>query len=160
MIKILRVDDKLLHGQVAFSWIRNLKIHTIIIADDRIAYDEFSKMTLGLSKPMGVNLQILEVKEAIEKLKEEVRSDLHVMAIVNSIENANRIMKQILEIKSLNLGVLRERYDREVYSQTISLSEQEIDLCKQLLEDGREIEMRLTYHDKKLDIRTFLYTSS
>lgn len=156
MIKIVRVDDKLLHGRVAFSWVRNLKIHTIIIADDRIAFDEFSKMTLGLSKPQGVNLQILEIKEAIEVLKKEEQSDLNVMAIVNSLENANIILDQIPSIKSLNLGLLRERYDTVGYSQNIALSKPEIEICKKLIEKGHEIEMRFTYQDKKLDIATLL----
>lgn len=156
MIKLLRVDDKLLHGRVAFSWVRNLKIHTIIIADDRIAYDEFSKMTLGLSKPQGVNLKIVEVKEAIHLLRGEVKSDFNVMAIVNSIENGQRIMSQIKEIRSLNIGVLRERYDTNSYSQDVSLNETEIALCKEIIASGCEVEMRLTYHDKKLDIAKLL----
>lgn len=104
MIDILCVDNKLLHGQVAFSWLRNHKIHMIVIADDCIAYDEFMKMTLGLSKPSGVKLQILEIDDAIEFLKANIHSDLHIMAIVNSIKNAYRIMEQIQELNTLNLG--------------------------------------------------------
>ncbi len=150
MIKLLRIDDKLLHGQVAFSWVRNLKIHSIIIADDKVAYDEFSKMTLGLSKPTGVNLIIVEVNEAIELLRTHINSKMNVMAIVNSIENAHRIINSIPEIKSLNLGVLREHYNSTSYTQEISLNEKEVTLCKEILDKDVEIEMRLTYDDKKL----------
>lgn len=156
MIKILRVDDKLLHGQVAFSWVRNLKIHTIVIADDKIVYDEFMKMTLGLSKPSGVKLQILEIKEAITFLKDNTHSDLHIMAIVNSIENAYRIMDQLQDIHSLNLGALRERYDALPFSDNISLNKEEIVLCKDLIKKGKHIEIRMRYDDKELDIENLL----
>lgn len=156
MINILRVDDKLLHGQVAFSWIRNLKIHTIVIADDHIAYDEFVKMTLGLSKPSGVHLQILEIKDAITFLEDNIFSELHVMAIVISIENAYRIMEEIPGILSLNLGSLRERYDAKSISENIALNQEEIILCKKLIAQGKEIEMRMRYDDKKLDVGNLL----
>lgn len=156
MIQLLRVDDKLLHGQVAFSWVRNLKIQTVVIADDQIAYDEFMKMTLGLSKPNGVHLQILEVKDAVAYLQDQLRNDHHVMAIVNCIGNAYRIMEQIPSINSLNLGSLRERYDSKSMTEFISLNEEEIALCKELIASGKEIEMRMRYDDKKLDLAKFL----
>lgn len=152
MITILRVDDKLLHGQVAFSWVRNLKIHTIVIADDAIVYDEFMKMTLGLSKPSGVKLQILEIEEAIAFLKLHIQSENRIMAIVNSIDNAYRIMDKIPDIHSLNLGALRERYDAIVISENISLSEKEIMLCKYMMEKGKDIEMRMRFEDESLHI--------
>lgn len=156
MINILRVDDKLLHGQVAFSWVRNLKIHTIVIADDHIAYDEFMKMTLGLSKPSGVNLKILEIKDAVAFLQSNLYSELHVMAIVNSIQNAYRILEQLPMIPSLNLGSLRERYDAKPISENIALNSEEIMLCKKLIKQGKEIEMRMRYDDKKLDVGSLL----
>ncbi|WP_029450663.1 PTS sugar transporter subunit IIB [Clostridium algidicarnis] len=156
MIKLLRVDDKLLHGQVAFSWVRNLKIHTIIIADDKVAYDEFSKMTLGLSKPTGVNLIIIEVDEAIELLKTHVNSKMNVMAIVGSIDNAYRIIDKIPEIKSLNLGGLRENYNSTSFTQNIAINEKEVKLCKKILDKCVEIEVRLTYDDKKLFLRDLI----
>ena len=86
MIKMLRVDDNLLHGQVAFSWVRNLKIHTIVIADDKVVNDQFMKMSLGLAKPPGVNLIIVSVNDAIEYLK--LDNKLNILVIVNSISNA------------------------------------------------------------------------
>lgn len=156
MIKLLRVDDKLLHGQVAFSWVRNLKIQTVVIADDHIAYDEFMKMTLGLSKPSGVHLQILEIKDAIAYLKEQLHNDHQVMAIVNSIENASRIMEQIPSIASLNLGSLRERYDTIPITEFIALNEEDITRCKQWMKQGKEVEMRMRYDDKKLALEKFL----
>ncbi|WP_032122387.1 PTS sugar transporter subunit IIB [Clostridium amazonitimonense] len=150
MIKLLRIDDKLLHGQVAFSWVRNLKIHTIIIADDKVAYDEFSKMTLGLSKPTGVNLIIVEVDEAIELLKSHVNSGMNVMAIVSSVDNAYRIIYNIPEIKSLNLGVLRKNYNSVSLTHDIAINENEVKLCKEILDRSVEVEIRLTYDDEKL----------
>ncbi|MEG0409295.1 MAG: PTS sugar transporter subunit IIB [Bacilli bacterium] len=152
MIKLLRVDDKLLHGQVAFSWVRNLKIHTILIADDRVAFDEFSKMILGLSKPSGVNLKIMEIDCAIKELNEHANDEFNIMVIVNNIQNAYRIINNIPQLHSLNLGVLREHFESVSYSQHVALNSEEIKLCREMIKNGIEIEMRLTFDDKKLEI--------
>lgn len=46
MIKVLRVDDRLLHGQVAQSWTSFYHIDKIFIINDEVENDEFSKVTL------------------------------------------------------------------------------------------------------------------
>ena len=49
MIQLLRVDHRLLHGQVAFSWVKNLQSNCILIANDKVVNDEVYKTTLKLS---------------------------------------------------------------------------------------------------------------
>lgn len=156
MICLLRVDDKLLHGQVAFSWVRNLRIHTIIIADDTVVYDEFMKMTLGLSKPSGVHLEILEIFQAIDLINQHVYSDLNVMIVVKSIENAYHILEKVPEIQSLNFGSLRQRYGTKQITENIALNEDEQQLCRKLIKDGKDIEIRMRYHDQRQNLKDFL----
>ncbi|TXX29607.1 Firmicu-CTERM sorting domain-containing protein, partial [Escherichia coli] len=54
MIKLVRIDHRLLHGQVVFSWSKFFNINRIIVANDEAANDEFKKMSLNLSKPAGI----------------------------------------------------------------------------------------------------------
>lgn len=65
MIKLVRIDHRLLHGQVVFSWTKSLSISRIIIIDDFSATDELKKISLNLSKPSGVKLNIFTVKDAL-----------------------------------------------------------------------------------------------
>lgn len=51
MIQLLRVDHRLLHGQVAFSWVKNLQSNCILIANDKVVNDDVYKTTLKLAKP-------------------------------------------------------------------------------------------------------------
>ena len=55
---LLRVDDKLCHGQVTYLWIKKMKIDRLIIADDRLVADNFSQVILKLSKPAGVEQEL------------------------------------------------------------------------------------------------------
>ena len=53
MIKLLRVDHRLLHGQVAFSWTQGLGADCILIANDDVPKNDIRKTTIKLAKPAG-----------------------------------------------------------------------------------------------------------
>ena len=54
MIKLVRVDHRLLHGQVAFSWTNGVGANCILVASDTVVHDDVWKTTLKLGKPSGV----------------------------------------------------------------------------------------------------------
>ena len=53
MIKMTRVDHRLLHGQVAFTWIKAVGPDCILIANDDVAKDELRMAVLKMAKPQG-----------------------------------------------------------------------------------------------------------
>lgn len=59
MIKLLRVDHRLLHGQVAMAWTQSLDSDCILIANDAVVNDNIRKTTMKLAKPNGVNVKRL-----------------------------------------------------------------------------------------------------
>ena len=87
MAVFLRVDDKLCHGQVTYLWIKKMKIDRLMIANDRLVCDNFSQVILKLSKPAGVEQEILTVGEAIKRLSGQMNGE-NLLILVGSIENA------------------------------------------------------------------------
>lgn len=67
MIKLVRIDYRLLHGR-GFCLTRALDIDHIIVANAKAAADAFITMSLNLAKPAGVTLDIATVEQAAEKL--------------------------------------------------------------------------------------------
>ena len=51
MILMLRVDHRLLHGQIAYSWTNYLNANCILIANDGIMKDELKKTAIYMAKP-------------------------------------------------------------------------------------------------------------
>ena len=62
-----RVDDRLVHGQVATSWIRGLHIQVVVVVDDRIAKDDMQKSILKMSAPADTKVYALSVKGFLER---------------------------------------------------------------------------------------------
>lgn len=153
MIKMLRVDDNLLHGQVAFSWVKNMRIHTIVIADDKVVNDQFMKMSLGLAKPIGVNLLIETVENTIDFLRKEEK--LNIMVIVNNFENAVRLCES-LKIKYVNVGLIHKSSGYCIHYENMYLKQKDIDYLSILLKNGVNVEYRLHYDDCPVQVKDIL----
>lgn len=68
MVELCRIDDRLLHGQVAVTWVGAVAPEAILIANDEAATNEMSKLALKMAKPAGVKLAIKTVDDAIALL--------------------------------------------------------------------------------------------
>ena len=69
-IAALRVDDRLIHGQVAMTWTKQLKVNGIVVANDDAASDNTQKMALKMAVPAGIKVLIKPVQEAIRVLND------------------------------------------------------------------------------------------
>ena len=93
MINLMRVDHRLLHGQVAFSWTNALGTDCILIANDSVPTDDIRKTTLKLSKPNGVKLVIKSIDDAITAINSGVTDKYKLFIIVETIHDAARMVE-------------------------------------------------------------------
>jgi fructoselysine/glucoselysine PTS system EIIB component len=149
MIKLTRIDDRLVHGQVAFTWTPSLGADCLIVANDKVAKDDFQKMTLGLAKPAGARLLIKTVDETIAFLNEEKYKHLKILILINSVKDAYTLANGVPEIKSVNFGGIRAREGAKPVSKAVALTDDDIILIKELLSKGIELEIRQVPSDSK-----------
>ena len=156
MIKLLRIDDRLLHGQVAFSWSNVLSITKIIIANDAAAEDEITKMMLGIAKPRGTDLRVLSIANSIDVIRGHLTDRNNVMVIVNCVADGYAIVEEVPEITSLNFGGLKEKRGQpsKRFTGSVTLTMDEVELCRKMLAKGIELEIRQVPEEKKNQITT------
>ena len=104
MIKMTRVDHRLLHGQVAFTWIRQVGADCILSANDAVAKDELRMSVLRMAKPQGVKLVMKSVDDSIKALTSGVTDKYNLFIITESIEDAWRLCQAVPAIRELNIG--------------------------------------------------------
>ena len=71
MITALRVDERLIHGQISMSWSKALKLQGIVVANDKAASDDMQKMMLKMAAPSDIKTIISSVDNAIKLLNDE-----------------------------------------------------------------------------------------
>lgn len=150
MITLLRVDHRLLHGQVAFSWIQHLNADCILIANDEVVNDSLRKTTMKLAKPQGVKLVIKNISDSIESIKSGVTDKYKLFIVVESVKDAHELTKNIEEIKQINLGGVKARENTRNISRSINLIQEEENLLKDLIAIGKEVEIRQLPNDPKI----------
>ena len=144
MIVVFRIDDRLLHGQVARSWTKQYNIEKIVIINDEVMNDEFSKMTLRLAKPQEVDLIFSDKGNSEELLKRMEISEDRVMCIVNGFEDAMIVLPFLPKVKKINIGGLRSksRDSNIVINPSVVLTNKDKELVEKLLNDGYILEIR------------------
>jgi fructoselysine and glucoselysine-specific PTS system IIB component len=144
MIKLTRIDDRLVHGQVAFTWTPALDLTCLLIAKD-----DFMKMTLELAKPAGTKLLIKSLKDAAVFLNDERSKGMKILLLVNSVKDASEMVSEVPEINSINFGGLRMKDNARLISKAVAVDDADIIFIKELLKKGIELEIRQLPTDSK-----------
>ena len=150
MLKLLRVDHRLLHGQVAFSWTQNIGADCILIANDDVPQNDIRKTTIKLAKPQGVKLVIKSIEDSIQALKSGVTDKYKLFIVVESVKDAKRLAEAYPEIQQINLGGIKVREGTRNISKAINITLEEEELIKELVDKGIEVEIRQVPTDKKV----------
>lgn len=103
-ITALRVDDRLIHGQVAMTWTKQLAVQGIVVANDEAANDNTQKMALKMAVPGGIKSLIKPVDEAIRILNNPKASKMRILVLTRTVKDALKIRQSVGEIGFLNVG--------------------------------------------------------
>ncbi len=156
MIKLTRIDDRLVHGQVAFTWTPALGADCLLIANDKVAKDEFMKMTLGLAKPSGTKLLIKSVNDAAAFLNDEKSKNAKVLILINSVKDAAALAAEVPAITTINFGGLRSKEGSRLISKAIAVNDDDIAIIHEMLANGLELEVRQVPTDNKQLVQSLI----
>lgn len=152
MIKLVRVDHRLLHGQVAFSWTNGVGANCILVASDTVVNDDVWKTTLKLGKPSGVKLVIKNMADSIAAINSGVTDKYKLIIVVQTIKEAKQLADGCPCITSINLGNTKESKTTTQISKQVFLEDEEKAILKELMNRGVECENRALVDDSKINV--------
>lgn len=125
MILVFRVDHRLLHGQVVFSWCSALNPDCILVANDDVVNDELRKTTLKLGKPSGTKLVIKSIDDSIAAINDGKTDKYRLFAVVSNVEDAVRMALACDQITSIDLGGTKSGEGKRQVSRMVYLTPEE-----------------------------------
>lgn len=152
MVSLMRIDDRLIHGQVAYGWATSLGINVILVANDEAKNDQMKAMSLNLAKPSNVTLYIRGVEESgeiVEKFASSKKSN--VLVLVKNTKDALVVAKNSGGVlKEINVGGLRYEEGKKKLTDLVAVDDDDdINNFKQIGDLGIDIEFRMLPRDKK-----------
>lgn len=152
MITVTRIDHRLLHGQVAFSWIKSTGSNCILIANDAVAADKLRMSALRLAKPEGVKLVIKNVEDSIAAITSGVTDKYELFVIVESIEDAYRLVQGVnvnsKVIPEIDLGGVKVEEGKRQISKAVFVSDAECDRIRELEAAGVHVYVQMLPDEK------------
>lgn len=160
MIAQLRVDDRLIHGQVALVWTKELNTPGIIVANDNAANNQMVQMTLKMATPTGKKLLIRTVDDAIKVFNNSKGANMRIFALTNSVKDALKIAQNVKDIEGINVANVgrfaKDANDAVQLSSTLMLSQDELESLKELASLDIPVFNQVVPSNAKTPIKTLL----
>lgn len=145
-ISLTRIDERLIHGQVAYSRSVAYQIDEIVVIDNKISEDELQKNLLELAVPNGKSFKLFNINDGTKYLNEE--SNKKIFLVLKDPFTALSLVKNGVSIDSINVGGMYHREDRDKISKTIYLNNEERRVFKEIGDLGVTLEMRTSPKDR------------
>jgi mannose PTS system EIIA component len=156
MLRVFRVDDRLIHGQVVVGWVKRLNLDAILVANDNAATDLFQRHLMELAVPRDVSCFFYHLNDVPKMLVSREIGLLQSILLVNSLKDALELIQSGVKCLELNIGGLHYKENKEKYTDSIFLDDSDIALIDKILGLNVHIWAQPLPDDNKTDILRLL----
>ena len=153
-LRLVRIDDRLLHGQVVAVWLRALGAQRIVIVDDATARDEFLREVLTLAAPQGVPVEVYEVATGAARLIALAGTSEPVIVLARTPRTVLELRHAGVPIEVVDLGGMGSGPGRRRLHKTISVSPDELRELRELEKMGTRVEIQIVADDRPIPFRS------
>jgi len=147
-IRLVRVDDRLIHGQVVAVWLRSVGADRIVIVDDRVAADPFLVEVLTLAAPSDVTVEVVGLTAGAARVIELAAGAERVFVLVKTPATALALLRAGVAIDVLNVGGMGAGPGRRPLHRNISASDDERAAMREIEAAGTRVEIRVVPDDR------------
>ncbi|WP_338232351.1 PTS system mannose/fructose/N-acetylgalactosamine-transporter subunit IIB [Companilactobacillus muriivasis] len=140
MIISIRVDERLIHGQVALVWTKEFNTTHVVVANDQAASDKIQQMTLKMATPTGVKLLIKSVKDSERIFNDPRAAEMRMFVLTDNVKDALEIVRncEVGSVNVANIGRITNPKPGEVRTRlnsSLFADEQELEAIKDLINE-------------------------
>jgi mannose/fructose/N-acetylgalactosamine-specific phosphotransferase system component IIB len=139
-IQLIRIDDRLIHGQVVIGWAGHLKTKQIILCEDSVAKNDWEKELYLSIVPENIKAKIMTTNELAEYLKDSHLDLKKTIILVNSPRVIEKLIQLGTPINKVNVGGIHFKDGRRKILNYLYLDEDEIASFKRCIDKGVEFD--------------------
>ncbi|MDN7145365.1 PTS sugar transporter subunit IIB [Liquorilactobacillus mali] len=150
-ITAVRVDGRLLHGQVANMWTNVVGATRIMVIDDEVASSDVAKAGIKLAKPAGVNLSILSEQRAVNNINEGRYNSQKVFILVRHPRVLVNMIQKGVPITAVNVGNMSQTDETKAITNSINVVQADVDAFNELHKLGVSVTAQMVPSDPVLN---------
>ncbi|NBK90820.1 PTS mannose/fructose/sorbose transporter subunit IIB [bacterium 1XD21-13] len=155
MLKMLRVDFRLIHGQTGVYWTAKLGCDCILVASDALLNDPIKLATVKMSKPSGAKLVIKNIDDSIKAIQSGVTDKYQLFILTDKLEYAVRLI-DACGFERLNLGGIMPTSEAKKLNDAVYCTPEEIDQIRYLIDKNCYVYLQQVPSDEEVDVRSVI----
>jgi mannose/fructose/N-acetylgalactosamine-specific phosphotransferase system component IIB len=150
-IRLVRIDNRLVHGQILEAWIPFLHVSCIVVVDDQAASDFFRETVIRMAVPRHVDVIIQSVKDFVETTPFQQGSGHKTIVLFSAVGPAREAFEAGFRFNKLNIGNIYNDSYSICCTPSVLLSEKDVTDITFLRDSGVKVELRRVPREKPLD---------
>ena len=142
MVVLVRVDDRLVHGQVVATWVPHVRADTIIVASDEAAGSRIRSMAIGSCGYQGLCIVVKPVGEAVSTALGDGFGGSRMILLVGGLSDAMRLYEHGLSFTDLNVGNIHHDAGGRRITPSVTLNADDEGLLDSFDELGVRVDFR------------------
>lgn len=157
-IVLNRIDDRLIHGQLLASWSKKLSAKRIVVIDDQMAGDKFSKQIFPMSVPSHIHVEIFDVNQGGAYLLHSAeKTGVNTIVLMRSPKTMQELWNLGYRPKELNLGGMSATASRHAIGNGLFyISDDEIEILTHMMNAGTHIFVQRVCAESKIDFKQLI----
>ncbi|HEQ3562767.1 TPA: PTS sugar transporter subunit IIB [Enterococcus faecalis] len=146
-----RIDERLIHGQVAGIWSTSLSTQRIIVANDEAATDPLQKSSLRMAAPSSMRLSVLGVEAAAKNIQSGKYGKQRLFLLFKNPKDVLRFIEAQGPIKTVNVGNMSYKEGAREVTKSIQVLPEEEQIFETIASKGVTVTAQLVPNDPVVD---------
>ncbi|RXF34542.1 PTS mannose/fructose/sorbose transporter subunit IIAB [Enterococcus faecalis] len=146
-----RIDERLIHGQVAGIWSTSLSTQRIIVANDEVATDPLQKSSLRMATPSSMRLSVLGVEAAAKNIQSGKYGKQRLFLLFKNPKDVLRFIEAQGPIKTVNVGNMSYKEGAREVTKSIQVLPEEEQIFETIASKGVTVTAQLVPNDPVVD---------
>ena len=156
-IALVRVDNRLVHGQILEAWVPFIKAKCIMVVDDNAASDFFCETVIRMAVPSDIEVNICSVEDFSANFVYAQGSGKKTIVLFSSIAAAVKSYEEGFHFDKLNIGNIHHEEYKVCCAPSVFLCDLDVQNILTLLEEkGVSVELKRVPREKAVNIKEAL----
>jgi mannose/fructose/N-acetylgalactosamine-specific phosphotransferase system component IIB len=156
MIVLIRIDDRLIHGQLVEGWMNYLKANCVLVADDAVASNTLQRTIMEMSAPQGLKVFIGTVEEVCGRSRATGQDAEHVIVVFSNPVDVLRALDAGMECRKLNIGGMHYVPGKRKLMDVLAVNDADLKALRAISDRGVKIDIQAVPTQRPMPLEKIL----
>jgi PTS system mannose-specific IIB component len=148
-VEFSRIDDRLLHGQVITTWVRDLGLEQCIVVSGAVEKDEFQQRLLEMAAPEGMRVLFFS-PEKLARIAQTNPIRRRTMLLFNDPRDVLALLERGFKMEKLNIGGMKNDGRKRQIARAVAVSGEDEALLRKIAEAGVQLSIQMVPADDEV----------